>query len=544
MRKSMIKLLFLSSIFIFTSCSTTKEDSKESEEAVKINVIQELNTIDPSFSVDVNSNIVLNNVYEGLYRLDKNNQPMPAGASELPEISEDGLTYTIKLNKEAKWSNGKKIVADDYIYALRRSISSKDAAQNNYFYANIKNGNEILDKNKKVEELGIKKIDDETLQYDLTEPTPYFTAMLAMPVFFPLNEDYIESKGKDFALTSEDALYNGPFILSDFKGPGTGSGWTYLKNEDYWDKEQVKLNQIKFDVVKETATNVNLFENEQTNEVSVLGEYAKNKLKDPEFVKEKTTQTIFIGYNHTKEFYQNEKIRQAISLLIDREQLTRNILGNGVEPATGLIFEHLAVNPVTSKDFTKDRDSLLKTDVEKAKRLWLEGTEELGLEKEAKIEMNLITFENEDMAKTAEYLQGVINENLVGAKLSINSYPVSVFMENASKQEFDMYLVSWGADYADPNAMLQLFKSTSGSNWGKYKQPKFDELLLEAQKNSLSPEKRWNNLIEAENILMTEQGITPIYSSNPTYLRSSQLKNVIFHNVGPRFEYKTAELKK
>lgn len=544
MRKSIIKLLFLSSIFIFTSCSTTKEDSKESEEAVKINVIQELNTIDPSFSVDVNSNIVLNNVYEGLYRLDKNNQPMPAGASELPEISEDGLTYTIKLNKEAKWSNGKKIVADDYIYALRRSISSKDAAQNNYFYANIKNGNEILDKNKKVEELGIKKIDDETLQYDLTEPTPYFTAMLAMPVFFPLNEDYIESKGKDFALTSEDALYNGPFILSDFKGPGTGSGWTYLKNEDYWDKEQVKLNQIKFDVVKETATNVNLFENEQTNEVSVLGEYAKNKLKDPEFVKEKTTQTIFIGYNHTKEFYQNEKIRQAISLLIDREQLTRNILGNGVEPATGLIFEHLAVNPVTSKDFTKDRDSLLKTDVEKAKKLWLEGKEELGLEKEAKIEMNLITFENEDMAKTAEYLQGVINENLVGAKLSINSYPVSVFMENASKQEFDMYLVSWGADYADPNAMLQLFKSTSGSNWGKYKQPKFDELLLEAQKNSLSPEKRWNNLIEAENILMTEQGITPIYSSNPTYLRSSQLKNVIFHNVGPRFEYKTAELKK
>lgn len=544
MRKSMIKLLFLSSIFIFTSCSTTKEDSKESEEAVKINVIQELNTIDPSFSVDVNSNIVLNNVYEGLYRLDKNNQPMPAGASELPEISEDGLTYTIKLNKEAKWSNGKKIVADDYIYALRRSISSKDAAQNNYFYANIKNGNEILDKNKKVEELGIKKIDDETLQYDLTEPTLYFTAMLAMPIFFPLNEDYIESKGKDFALTSEDALYNGPFILSDFKGPGTGSGWTYLKNEDYWDKEQVKLNQIKFDVVKETATNVNLFENEQTNEVSVLGEYAKNKLKDPEFVKEKTTQTIFIGYNHTKEFYQNEKIRQAISLLIDREQLTRNILGNGVEPATGLIFEHLAVNPVTSKDFTKDRDSLLKTDVEKAKKLWLEGKEELGLEKEAKIEMNLITFENEDMAKTAEYLQGVINENLVGAKLSINSYPVSVFMENASKQEFDMYLVSWGADYADPNAMLQLFKSTSGSNWGKYKQPKFDELLLEAQKNSLSPEKRWNNLIEAENILMTEQGITPIYSSNPTYLRSSQLKNVIFHNVGPRFEYKTAELKK
>lgn len=544
MRKSIIKLLFLSSIFIFTSCSTTKEDSKESEEAVKINVIQELNTIDPSFSVDVNSNIVLNNVYEGLYRLDKNNQPMPAGASELPEISEDGLTYTIKLNKEAKWSNGKKIVADDYIYALRRSISSKDAAQNNYFYANIKNGNEILDKNKKVEELGIKKIDDETLQYDLTEPTLYFTAMLAMPIFFPLNEDYIESKGKDFALTSEDALYNGPFILSDFKGPGTGSGWTYLKNEDYWDKEQVKLNQIKFDVVKETATNVNLFENEQTNEVSVLGEYAKNKLKDPEFVKEKTTQTIFIGYNHTKEFYQNEKIRQAISLLIDREQLTRNILGNGVEPATGLIFEHLAVNPVTSKDFTKDRDSLLKTDVEKAKKLWLEGKEELGLEKEAKIEMNLITFENEDMAKTAEYLQGVINENLVGAKLSINSYPVSVFMENASKQEFDMYLVSWGADYADPNAMLQLFKSTSGSNWGKYKQPKFDELLLEAQKNSLSPEKRWNNLIEAENILMTEQGITPIYSSNPTYLRSSQLKNVIFHNVGPRFEYKTAELKK
>lgn len=544
MRKSSFYLILISYIFILTACTTTKTKEKESEEVAKINVIQELNTIDPSFSVDVNSNIVLNNIYEGLYRLDMENQPIPAGAKTLPEISEDGLIYVIKLNPEAVWSNGKKITADDYIYALKRSITSKDAPQNNYFYDNIKNGHEVLEKKKSVEELGIKKIDDMTLQFELSEATPYFTAMLAMPVFFPLNQEFIEEKGDDFATTSENALYNGPFVLSEFKGAGTSSNWVYLKNETYWDKEEVKLDKIKFDVVKETTTNVNLFENGQTDEVSVLGEYAKNKKEDPQFVQEKTTQTVFLGYNHTKEFYQNAKIRQAISLLINREELAHNILGNGVEPATGLIFEHLAVNPKTGEDFTKNRPSLLATDVDKAKQLWLEGKKELGLEETEKVTIQLITFENEDMAKTAEYLQGVITENLEGAKVEINSYPVSVFMDNANKQAFDLYLVSWGADYADPNAMLQLFKSDSGSNWGKYQQPKYDNLLSEAKKNSLVPEKRWQNLIDAENLLMKEQGITPIYSSNPTYLRSTELKNVKFHNVGPRFEYKYAELKK
>ncbi len=539
-KKNFICTLLLTVLF-FSGCSN-KVVNKKGENSVTINVTQELNTIDPSLSVDASSNIVLNNVYEGLYRLNDNNQAIPAGAKSMPKISKDGTVYLIELNDQARWSNGDKVTAEDYVFAWKRAIDSPDASQNNYLFSNLKNGTDILKKDKNSNELGISCTDSHTLQIELEQPMPYFTTMLAMPVFFPLNQTYVESKGDKFASTSEMAIYNGPFVLEDFDGAGISSGWKYSKNQEYWDKETVKLDTINIELVKETATNVNLFENRQVDEVNILGEYAKNKINDPSFVKEKTNQTVFLGYNQTKELFRNKKIRTAISLVIDREQLTSSVLGNGADPATGLIFEDLAINPITSKDFSKENQPFLKTDLKEAKKLWLEGKEELGLAEKEDIPIQLITYENEDMSKVAEYLQGVIHENLEGAKVSINPYPVSVFMETARKQSFDMYLVSWGADYSDPNALLELFSSDNANNWGKYNSIKYDQLLLKAKENSLTPEKRWDNLLEAEKILMEEQGITPIYYSNQTYLRNSKLKNIIYHNVGPRFEYKTAEL--
>lgn len=545
MKRLMTLSILVLTVSFLASCSKShkKEENLEAN-SVTINVTQELNTIDPSESVDSSSNIVLNNIYEGLYRLDEKNQLQPMGASELPVISEDGLNYQITLNDKAKWSNGDNVTAFDYVYAWRRSISSETAVQNNYLFTCLKNGEAILKHEKNANELGIEAIDEQHLSITLSQPVPYFGSMLAMPVFFPLNEKYIESQGKDFALSSENAIYNGPFVLSNFKGPGLGSNWTYLKNDNYWDKEVVKLDEIDVEVIKETTTSVTLFEKNKTDDINISGEFAKGKWQDESFVQSPTIQTVFLGYNQTKELYQNQKIRQAFSLIIDRENITENVLGNGASQSTGLVFEGLAIQPETGVDFSLEKDYDLKTDVDTAKSLWIEGKKEVGLTAEQKVEINLITFENEDMSKVAEYLQGVINDNFEGAKVNINNYPVSVFMENASKQQFDLYLVSWGADYSDPNAMLQLFKSSSASNWGKYNNAQYDDLLNQAEKNSLDVVKRWNNLLDAESILMETQGITPIYSLNPTYLRNPKLKNVGFHNVGPRFDYRVAELEK
>ncbi|MFD2385788.1 peptide ABC transporter substrate-binding protein [Enterococcus rivorum] len=489
--------------------------------------------------MDANSNIALNNIYEGLYRLDKYNQPIPAGADALPEISSDGLSYTIKLRKEAKWSNGEPVIATDYVYAWKRAIGAKNAAENSYLYTSILNADEILSGKISANELGVSALDDETLVIQLNKPTPYFTSMLAIPAFFPLKESFVMKAGDSFASDSEQAIYNGPFVMTGFKGPGIGSNWTYKKNREYWDQKAVKIETLNVEVVKETATNVNLFENGETDEISITGEYAKNKLADPAFVAEKPAQTIFLGYNQTKKLYQNKKIRQAISLLVDREIIAEQVLGNGIKPATGLIFNGLYTNPETNEDFTKASGNHLKTDVDKAKKLWLEGKKEVGLAEEAEVPIQLITFENEDMRKVSEYLQGLLADNLKGAKLTPSVYPVSVFMKNASNQEFDLYLVSWGADYPDPSSLLQLFRSDVAYNWGKYQSETYDNILKQADTTDvLNTEKRWEDLLQAEKTIMDDQGITPIYFSAPTYLRNPKLKEVIFHSVGPRFEYK------
>lgn len=516
-----------------------------STQVVNINVTQELNSIDPANTVDSNSNIALNNIYEGLYRLGEDNRPLPAGAVALPKISEDGLEYTISLRKEAKWSTGESVKAEDYVFAWKRAVAAESAAENSYLYTSILNADEIIQGNKDKEELGVTAEGDYLLKIKLTKVTPYFTAMLAIPAFFPLKETFVSEMGESFASDSEHVIYNGPFTMENFDGPGIGSNWTYQKNVEYWDHQAVKIEEINVEVVKETATNVSLFENGEVDDVSISGEYAKSKLNDPAFVAEKPVQTVFLGYNQTKKLYQNKKIRQAISLLIDRASIADSVLGNGVVPATGLIFSGLYVHPETKEDFSKVSGNHLKTDVDEAKKLWLEGKEEVGLASEDEVLIQLITFENEDMRKVSEYLQGLFADNFQGAQLELSVYPVSIFMKNASNQEFDLYLVSWGADYPDPSSLFQLFQSEVSYNWGKYQSETYDNFLNKATKaDALNEEQRWQDLLAVEETLMAEQGITPIYFSAPTYLRNPQLKDLIFHNVGPRFEYKQMFIKK
>lgn len=229
-------VLVLVSIFLLTAC--TKEQKKTTvnennsladKQEVIINITQELNSIDPANTVDTNSNIVLNNIYEGLYRLDDSNEPISAGAESLPKISSDGLKYTIKLRKEARWSNKESIVADDYVYALKRAIGAKDAAENNYLYTNLVNADEIIKGEKEIDDLGVYAEDEHTLVIQLKKATPYFVSLLATPAYFPLNENYVVKEGEKFASTSEHVLYNGPFVMEDFAGPGIGSNWTYKK---------------------------------------------------------------------------------------------------------------------------------------------------------------------------------------------------------------------------------------------------------------------------------------------------------------------------
>ena len=244
-------------------------------------VPQEMPTADLSLATDTISFTALNNVYEGIYRLDKDSKPQPAGASELAEVSEDGLTYKIKLREDAKWSNGDPVVAADYVYGWQRTVDAATASEYAYLFAPVANAEEITAGKKDKSELGIKAVGDHELEITLTKQTPYFQYLLAFPSFFPQKQSVVEENGDAYASASDKAVYNGPFTLTDFDGPGTDTEWSYKKNDNYWDKDAVKLSEIKVSVVKESSTALNLFKDGQADDVILSGELAQQNANDP-----------------------------------------------------------------------------------------------------------------------------------------------------------------------------------------------------------------------------------------------------------------------
>ncbi|MDR2620624.1 MAG: peptide ABC transporter substrate-binding protein [Propionibacteriaceae bacterium] len=530
---------------LFAGCTTSDPGGTVSSDAPPATVVialsQELNTIDPTAAIDSNSSSAINQVYEGLYRLDANNSPVPAGAAALPEVSADGLTYTISLNQAAKWSDGTPVKAADYEWAWKRAVGLDSAAENEVYYGFVLNASDIIAGNKPVDELGIKALDDYTLEIKLAAPTTFFASLLASVSFFPLNEAYVTSQGDKFGSDSEHAIYNGPFVLADYAGPGVGTDWKYVKNPTYWDAASVKLDSIEVRVIKETSTAVNLYTSGEVDQVAISGAQVQALRNDPGFTAYTTATAAFLGYNFNIPAFANVKVRQAISLVIDRAALVNNVLNDGSALATGLVPAGLSSDQ-TRGDFATAAGNPLETDVDKAKTLWAEAKQELGIDK---LEIDLQTFDSDRMRTVTQYLQNVIQENLVGTTVTITASPVANFLENTKSGSFGIYLVTWGADYADASSLLDLARSNSGSNWGHYSSPEFDAAFAAAQgADAADSAARFDDLLQAHAILLADQGYTPVYFQSSTLLRNPEFKGVVFHSAGSNTEYKTAYIER
>lgn len=537
MKKKVIVMTCWMLIFL-VGCGKNEQDTKEASKEIAIVVDQEMSSLDSALATDTYSITALNNVMEGLYRLSSDNELELAGASEQPVISEDGLTYTIILNREAKWSNGDPVTANDYVYSWRKAVDAKTASEYAYLFAPIKNASDITAGKLSSDQLGIEAINDYELKISLDEPTPYFNSLLAFTTFFPQNEKFVNKTGDEYAKTSEQLLYNGPFVLADFDGAGTDTTWTYLKNEDYWDKSEVKLDKIDNQVVKESSTSVNLFESGEVDDILLTGELAKQYKDNPAFLSLEKAGTTYLSYNQTKKEYQNENTRKAISLVLDRDSIVDQILSDGSVAPKGLVPSDMSFSPEKHEDFAKEAGDLVKTDIDEAKQAWSKAKSELGI---STINVNLLAYDTDSIKKVSEYIQNTLEENLEGMKVNVSIVPVSVAIERGKNTDFDLFLFGWTADYPDPSTFLDLFSSDSPHNYGKYSNSEYDELIKKASSEDANNlEKRWNDYIEAEKILMNTYGNAPVIQKAEARLRNTKLKGIVSHSTGAQFDYKKA----
>jgi oligopeptide transport system substrate-binding protein len=489
-------------------------------------------------STDAVSFEVLNAVMAGLTRPDKDGTPLPEIA-ESWDISEDGLTYTFHL-RDAQWSNGTPVTANDFKYAWMEVLNPENAAQYSFIMTDyIKNAAEYFNGEVAAEEVGIKVIDDKTLEVQLVSPTAYFLSLTSFPTYLPINEAFHKEAGDKYASEKEYLLYNGPYVLSEWKHE---QKWVYEKNATYWDADTVKLNKITVDIVKDSATSLNLYEAGDVDTVGLSRENVPLYQDDPNFFTRTDLTHFYLVFNQDEDNYQgpnpeavkalnNPKVRKALSMAIDRQTYVDIVLNNGSRPAYGLV-------PPGLTDFRDKNGDLFTEDAEEAKRLLEEGLAEAGVAPENFTSVRYLTGDNEGSRKTAEFFKENFRQ-VLGLDLDIAAVTFQERLKRSREGNFDIVLSGWGPDYNDPMTFMDLFVSYGPYNDGKYESAEYDR-LIEAAKAETDVEKREQLMLDAEKILMDEMGIAPLYFRYLSSLQRPYVKELHYHGVGPSREFKWA----
>lgn len=518
---------------VLASCGTTDSKNtteKKIEQVATLTAGTPVQSLDPATAVDQTSITLLANVMEGLYRLDEKNQPQPALAAGQPKVSNDGKTYTIVIRDGAKWSDGTPITAEDFVVAWQRVVDPETASPNMELFSTIKNAKEIISGKQPKEKLGVKSNDEQTLIIELEEPTPYFTDLLALTAYFPVQQKAIKENGKNYGTSQKSIETNGAYTLTNLDGVGTSDKWTVAKNEKYWDKKHVSMKKINFQVVKEINTGINLYNDGQLDDAPLAGEYAKQYKKDKEYSTTLMANTMFLEMNQTGEnkLLKNKNVRKAISYAIDRESLVEKLLDNGSIPSVGVVPEKMAYNPKTKQDFANEK--LVEFNKKQASTYW--ETAKSKDKVSGKLELDILVGDGEFEKKAGEFLQGQLEENLEGLKVNITPVPANVFMERLTKKDFAISLSGWQADYADPISFLANFETNSPLNHGGYSNKNYDELIKDTSS------KRWQELKKAEKIVIDDSGVIPVFQVGIARLQKNTISNLVIHPVGARYDYK------
>ncbi|ENQ3107921.1 peptide ABC transporter substrate-binding protein [Bacillus cereus] len=500
----------------------------------------EIPSMDVSKSTDTVSSVMLGNTMEGLYRLDKDNKPIP-GIAESYKKSDDGKKYTFKLRKDAKWSNGDSVTAKDFVFAWQRLLDPKTAAEYAFIMYDMKNAKAINEGKSPVDSLGVKAVDDYTLEVELDNPVPYFLGLTAFTSFLPLNEKVVKENGDKYGLEADKMVYNGPFKMTEWKHE---QGWKVVKNDQYWDKANVKLDEINWSVVKEQSTRVNLYESGQLDRVGLTAEYVdKYKANKDEFGTLLEPSTYFLRLNQKRNgqdtVLKNKKVRQAIAMAFDKKALANVILNDGSKPVDALIPEKFTAGP-DGKDYHETYKSTgIKTDLKKAKQVWEDAKKELGKEE---VTIEFLNYDTDSAKKIGEYLKEQLEKNLPGLKINIKLQPFKQKLKLETGQDYDMSYAGWTPDYADPMTFLDMFQTGNPQNEMSYSNANYDEIIKKSQGELLTdPKKRWGEMAKAEKILLEDEvALVPMYQPGRAFLQRPTVHNIYKHNVGCQYSYKWA----
>ncbi|MBQ1910897.1 MAG: peptide ABC transporter substrate-binding protein [Erysipelotrichaceae bacterium] len=484
-------------------------------------------SMDPVVVTDGTSFSALTMCFSGLMSLDADGNPVP-DAAESFTVSDDGTLYTFKLRDGAVWSNGDPVTANDFVYAWDRMRSEESAADYAFLW-------DIC----AVE--SYKAVDDLTFEVKLSSPSGFFLGLTAFPSMFPINAKVAQEKGDQYALSTGDMVYNGPYTMT---GWTAGYSFEFEQNPTYWDAANFDANYAKkviFREITDTQTALMEYESGNLDTVSLSGEQVDANSSAPGFVNRLAGYmyylTINMGNNHHNRTgaadLSNANIRKAISFAIDREEIAR-VLNDGSVAAGGIVPIDLAANPATGADFREDQGYIVSYDEAKAKDFYAKGVAELG--HDVTFDLLYGSDEGDSIIKAAEQVQSYLEA--VGFTVNLNPKPKKERLDlagTADDHDYDVMLTRWGPDYADPQTYMDLFLTESVDyNDGGYSSEVYDSLVHDAEFGAgvSDANMRWSLFLEAEKQLIVEDAaVVPVFQAGGAMIISQKISGIEFHSA-------------
>ncbi|MFM2581806.1 ABC transporter substrate-binding protein [Vibrio fortis] len=481
----------------------------------------EPNTLDPTF---VNSgmpgDIIVNDMFEGFVIENRDGQIIPGQAQDW-QFSNDGKTVTFTLKKGLQWSNGSPVTADDFVFAWQRAVNPKTGNNTSFVFktANVVNAEEIIAGDKDPSELGIKALNPLTVEINLSKPTPYFMSLMSIKTFFPIPSELVKEKG-DRWTRAENIATNGAYKLSEWV-PNE-----YVKverNPNYWDNDATIINSVTY--LGLSSQNAELVryqsgEIDMTNRVQL--EYYQKLIKEsPEQIKAQALLGSYVySFNTRQAPFDNLKVRQALSMTVNREILVDKITGQGEPEAYSVTPNNIPNYQAPKSDF-KQLDA--KQRLSKAKQL----LKEAGYSKENPLEFTLTYNTSENHKKIALAIASMWKP--LGVKVELENMEWKAYV--AAKSSGDYQLArSWAfGDYPEPSALLEGFTCGHTANESGYCNPEFDKLMQQASLIT-KQEDRFKIYQKAEVLLNESAAVLPLYHYNHTRLVRNSLKGLPVNN--------------
>ena len=501
-----------------------------------------LNTLLATYAYDFTP---INAMIECLYRDDENDVPQPAGA-ETVDISDDKLVYTFHLREDATWSNGDPVVATDYEFAWQQALNPEVASDYAYMLYFIHNAEPYFNGEVEWSEVGVKVIDDHTLEVTLDNPLPYATDLFAFPTLAPINQKFYEEVGADkYATDAEYFCCNGMYELTEWSH---NSQIVFQKREDYWNADAVGPDEIVYKIITDSQAGLNSYLSREIDYTDLdSGEVVQQaEAAGFEVGVKPARSSYYLIVNTEDEFMSNQNLRLALAYSIDKQALVDTVYQNDNQPMTS--FTPPAIYGAAGADGPTFQEALLEErgemypasgDLEKAQEYLQAALEELGCTVD---ELNLsIDCADDSLRRNcATFLQEQWRQNLGIENITVNSMQTKQVAANRQSGDYCMSLGGWSPDYNDAINFLDLWVTDGGNNDSFWGNEEYDNLIAQATAEA-DVEVRQQYLFDAEEILAAEMPIIPLYwqCQNYSYNKDKIVDGAIITANQTTFYYAT-----